>query len=517
MNPNNRTEGDLAAERIRQARANRDAGGTRDGSTIAAPILPSVSASDLISPTTRVTPPAPQLNTNDGSRTNALVAATASNTENFITAQSDEARKQRELAGLLGDQTFTGAAERERLNQEMGLPTNLARLTDIQTQLAERNTQSELNKARAVSGGAGAVQAERALTLEDRQAAIRNAGLAAEANILQGNIQTASTLINQAMSDYYSDRQLRNQNLITQLEFYSGIVDDQTQQLLDREKRAYEEDQARVQRVIQNVDAAISTGAATPEEIQKLTNPNVSDNERLALSQLIQAKGARQERDVNMAIKAEQLAKLREPVVATRETSVVDVGGNKQLVDTQTGEIIATFGPETSVDEIKQARDVHFVNTLVGLTTHPGMSKSVGTTRLGRWTPFTADVFTGDVSDFTGSVNNIVKKLTLTTFEEARARGVTFGAADKSEWDMLGQSATKIAQWTRERDDGSVYYDTSENNMKRELDLIANFAKMDALRKGTQPSEIGVLQMDDGTFWTQDSFGNYVQLNVNPQ
>jgi hypothetical protein len=326
------------------------------------------------------------------------------------------------------------------------------------------------------------------------------------------------------MTDYYADRSATNQSMINQLNYYSGIADGQTKQLLDQERRVYEADQAKIERTLATVDSALQSGAASPSEIKMLTNPNSTDSERLALAQLIQARGATEMRDLqtqsarmDMAVKAQQLAKLREPVIATRETSVVDVNGSKQLVDTQTGEVIATFGADVSTDEITQARDINYVTSIDSLKNHPGMAKAVGTTGLARWTPFKADVMTGQVSDFTGSVQNVVKKLTLYTYAEAKAKGMTFGAMDKSEWDTLGQSATKIAQWTRTREDGSVYYDTSEANMNKELDKISYFAKLDALRKGVSPADIGVLRQADGTYWTKNSDGTYTQLSVTTQ
>jgi hypothetical protein len=261
---------------------------------------PTVSASELTTPTTKVNPPAPTVNTNDGSRTNNLIQNTATNTQGFIQSESENAAKERELASLLGTQSVNGASERERMGKEFGLTDNLSRLTDIQTQLAQKNEKSALVKAEAVSGGAGAFQAERALTLEDRQNAIRTAGLAAEANVLQGNIETASTLINQAMSDYYSDRQINNQNLINQLNYYSGKVDSETQQLIDKEKRVYEEDQAKVKRVLDSVDDALASGAASVEDMRTLTNPRATDEDRLAVAQSVIAKGQAQMRDLEI-------------------------------------------------------------------------------------------------------------------------------------------------------------------------------------------------------------------------
>jgi hypothetical protein len=252
-----------------------------------ATVQPTVSANDLVNPAPAANPPAPAVNTNDGSRLNNLVGNVANNTQTFIQSQSEEATRARELAGLLGTQTFDGAGERERMGKELGVSDNLTRLTDIQTQLARQNTDSALTQTR-IAGAAGQTlgQAGREITQEDRENAIRTAGLAAEASVLQGNIETASTLINQAMSDYYQDRQLTNQNMIQQLDYFSSVADKQTAQLLEKEKRVYEEDQRQIEYVKSSVDAALKAGAS-PAEINQLVSPQTTEAEKLALAQKI--------------------------------------------------------------------------------------------------------------------------------------------------------------------------------------------------------------------------------------
>jgi len=103
---------------------------------------------------------------------------------------------------------------------------------------------------------------------------------------LQGNIETASTLINNAMTDYYSDRTLKNQNMIQQLEYFSGIADGETKQLLQKEQRGYEEDQAQIKYVKDSVNAALAAGAS-PAEINQLVSPDLSEADKLALAQKI--------------------------------------------------------------------------------------------------------------------------------------------------------------------------------------------------------------------------------------
>ncbi len=293
-------EGQEAANRIKEFRQNVDNGATtaEARATVRSNgprIQPSVSANEIANPPAAVQPPVPQVNTNDGFRTGNLIGNVATNTQGFIEAQSEEAAKAKELAGLLGNQTFDASGERERLGETYQLPANLSRLTDIQTQLAQRNTDSKLTQSR-IEGGAGQTlaQAGREVTQEQREAAIRDAGLAAEASVLQGNIETASTLINNAMSDFYQDRTLKNQNMIQQLDYFSGIADKQTAQLLETEKRKYEADQAAIVRAQSLVDNAVSSGYLSGAELQsvlKITDPTA----QAEMAQTMIARGIQKE------------------------------------------------------------------------------------------------------------------------------------------------------------------------------------------------------------------------------
>jgi hypothetical protein len=343
-------------------------------------------------------------------------------------------------------------------------------------------------------------------------------------DVTQGNLKGATEQVDKALKAVYDPIrlgiQMESQFLQNNMQLFTSAQSAAANARL----KVMEQEVAEIDRIQRSVDDAISSGATTPNEMYMLASPDTTNDERLALSQLIKARGAKDMRDLQMrsaqmdlAVKAEQLAKLRQPVVATRDTSVIDVNGTKQLVDTQTGEVIASFGADVSTNEVQQARDANFINTIDALKTHPGMSKAVGTTPLARWTPFKADVMTGQVSDFVGSIENVVKNLTLNTYAEAKEKGMTFGAMSEGEWEILGDSATKINSWRRERNDGSIYYDTSEKNMKKELDTLSNFGKMDVIRKGGNPADIGVIDLGNGTYATRNSDGSIYEFSVTPQ
>lgn len=241
----------------------------------------------------------------------SVVNAVANETQSFIQAQSEEATRLKQLreqqSMLMGEESLSSIYS--GLQDQYGITDNLKELKDVQLQLANNKTDSEIRQSR-IAGAAGQTynQGAREITQEQREQAIRDAGLAARAAVLQGNIETSTSLVNQAINLTYQDRTLRNQNLLNQINDLRGTVDQQTQQLLDKEQRKYEEDQANIQRVKDAVDAAMVSGAATSADIAQLTDPRLTDEQRLSLAQGIVARGATEERSLDMAAKRADIA-----------------------------------------------------------------------------------------------------------------------------------------------------------------------------------------------------------------
>jgi hypothetical protein len=222
----------------------------------------------------------------------------------IISAQTQEAadlKKRRQEFAELGELGTLSDFRTEQL-EEFGVPESTRQLKDIQLQLADIDTASDLTKTR-IEGAAGQTVrgAQREVTQEDRENAVRRSGLAAKASVIQGNIETATSLVDQAVTTTYQDRTLKNNNLLNQINDLSGTVDEQTQQLLDAEKARVEADQAAVQEVKDAVSLAMQSGAATPQEVSQLTDINATDASRLALAQSISARGATEDRELAVA------------------------------------------------------------------------------------------------------------------------------------------------------------------------------------------------------------------------
>lgn len=215
-------------------------------------------------------------------------------------------------------------------------------------------------------------------------------------------------------------------------------------------------------------------------------------------------------------VKIEQLNKLREKPEVLRSTNVIDQGGRKLLIDTQTGEVIQDFGvTSTGTDELKQAVTVEKIKAIDNLKAHKGLNSSVGPI-MGTRIPL-ADIF-GNKQDFIAGVEQLTKDLTLDNFLKAKENGATFGALTNAEWKIIGDSATKINTWKRGDKDatGTVaqvdHYDVSEDKFMDELDVISNYAKLDAYLKGAEPASIGLTVTPDGKVWAQNGDGSLSQL-----
>jgi hypothetical protein len=294
-------------------------------------VQPSVTATDLATPPPTPQPPVPTTPTVPD-RTKQIVSHVARDTQGFITAQTEEAAKARELAetyGALGDQGSLADLMKQQ-RQELGIDTNLKELKDIQLQLTDMDTASALTKTQ-IEGAAGQTigQAQREVTQEDRENAVRTSGLAARAAVLQGNINTATQLAKDTVDLAFKDRQLEAENLLNQINYYQGIVDDQTAQLLEEDKRQYEAELSRIEELKTNIANAMVNGASQAE-IAQLNDPTVDDATKLSMAQQITARGMNQIRNLEIAQMNASIANTYDQIASRAEQ-------NKALLGTLNG------------------------------------------------------------------------------------------------------------------------------------------------------------------------------------
>lgn len=262
----------------------------------------------------------------------------ARDTNGFLTAQTKEAEQLRQLEreqnALLGGETLGQLQERKLA--DLGVPKDLQELKDIQLQLADMDTESAVQQQRiAGAGGQTVTQGGREITLQQKENAIRQMGLAARASVLQGNIETATNLVNSAVATATSDRQFALNNLINQINQKQKQVDSQTAQLLEQDKRAYEAELKQIQDLKDAVNSAMESGSATSKDIQILTNPNISDEEKKALAQTIISRSASEMRNLDIAQKEASITASRESALTSRTNRIIDLAerGDQEAIN----------------------------------------------------------------------------------------------------------------------------------------------------------------------------------------
>lgn len=148
------------------------------------------------------------------------------------------------------------------------------------------------------------------------------------------------------------------------------------------------------------------------------------------------------------------------------------------------------------------------ISVLLGNT--KGLKASVGTTALfGRGGNYD---FGSARGEFQAGIQQLTSQLTLDNLISAKARGATFGALSQGELNILAGGATKLNTWAKKDKNGNIVgFKTSEANVRRELDKIANFAKKDFILKGGDPATVGAQVLPDGV-WVQNSDGSFTKL-----
>jgi hypothetical protein len=273
-------------------------------------IKPTIKAADLASTPPPLTTPPPPVQPNIPTNTNLMVQNVARDVNGLITAQTEEAKRAKELAtefGALNNQGSMSDLFMEQ-RQTLGIDDNMRELKDIQLQLTDIDTGSKLTETR-IEGAAGQTlgQAQREVTQEQRENSVRTSGLAARAAVLQGNIQTATQLARDTVNMAFQDRTLKAQNLLNQLNYYQGVTDKQTAQLLEQDKRQYEAELATIKELKDNIANAMVSGA-TQAEISQLNSPDLDDASKLALAQSITARGSNEMRGLDMEAKRADIA-----------------------------------------------------------------------------------------------------------------------------------------------------------------------------------------------------------------
>jgi len=413
-----------------------------------------VSASNLTTPPASVSLPSPQQPTQPSQFVQTLAPAIQSGSQGvqslqqqFIQSQSEEAQQRNDVLNRLLSfdgtdqaQTFESAFQKSvRGLTGQNSEDFIRQLNDANTSLA--TLQGKFRSAeQATSAAQGQTKRFEGVQLNelDRQKAVEVGNQALLVQALQGNFETARQIALDTANFAQEDRKLELDNLTRQYDALTGIVDAQTQQLLDQEKIKIETEKAQIERTQNLVDSAIVAGMATVEEMQYLTSTQVSDTEKQRIAMEIINRGARSDRFAS---------------------SGSGSGSGEDMVastDAQAQAIIA---------------DLSIVSGLLADT--QGLNKAVGTRKTNRGV-----TRRGAGEDFVSKLDNLLSSGVLKQISDAKAMGVTFGALSEGELTLIANASNAINNSVERDKNGRVVgYKTSEQNMRNNLKVIEDNLK----------------------------------------
>lgn len=191
------------------------------------------------------------------------------------------------------------------------------------------------------------------------------------------------------------------------------------------------------------------------------------------------------------------------------DTEIVDVGGRKFLINSDTGATIREIAAGGKADDTKRLENLDSIETIKAIQVHSAFDNAVG--------PQLFKIFTRGYSpaktDFIGEVEKLVDNLNLNKLIEAKGRGATFGALSDNELRVLASAATKIGTWRKKNDEGEVVgYNVQQKNFRKELDRIASLTKRAYILSGYAPEDVGAIETDDGKVWAQNYDGSLTEI-----
>lgn len=453
-------------------------------------IEPVTSATDLVAPQAPVQVPPPVVAPVPDM---TMVQSVTDNTNEIITAQTEEAKRLNELRSeyaALGEQ----ASQQEMFTQgiqDLGVPENVRRQRDVQLQLNKLAEQSGLAQV-GIAGAAGQTvgQAGREITQEQREASVRSSALAAEASILQGNIETATSLVGQSVDFAYRDQMTRNENMINQINAFQGVVDDQTAQLLTQEARRYEKENFDMQQAVSSVNSAVATGFASQEDVATMTALSGDPKAQKEFADKILAKASRTQymnalaathaASARAAAEAGDEVKGAAAAKAVSAQSALDV---LQVIKNNPLGIKAIAGSNflgrTALSAAGEAITKGFIGGTgagaLGGSVLPGAGTVAGGA-LGGVTGAVAGAGAGTFqaskqrADVASALGYLVNSGTFSEMRRLREGGVTFGSLTEGERIAIGKAADALFSALAVADDGAVTgVKSSEENFNRLL------------------------------------------------
>lgn len=458
----------------------------------------------LAGKTATTTPQGTTTSTTGTSPTNAPIDAVSQYKTNFEQSQSDLMGALANAQGqtTLQDQAYSGTVDPAK--QE---------LNTINQQINEVSLASRRRKEALLTiPGITKEQAQDKLNEIDRQDTSKLADLAIIQMAKQGQYDSAKEIADRKVSALIEEQKIKidtlkfvydnNKELFTKAEQRQFEVAQ-----ADRERKLNQEEK-RLQEVNAIALSALESGAPASVVTKMFNAKTLAEATKLG-GQYVGALD-RQVKLANIAQSNASTARIYADIAKDRATEQAKKAG-----------VVLT--------PVSAARIQGEVSSLNNLATSSGIKGAVGTSfatrrttgffgNLGRTLTLgnlqgVKGTVTGETSNFIAGVEQLREQSTLDKLVEAKASGATFGALSDGERQTLAAAASRLGTWAIKDNTGKVVaYNTSEKEMKKELDTINNFKKLDYIYRGGNIADVGVIQTPDGRFATQNSDGTYTIL-----
>lgn len=262
-----------------------------------------VTGDDLMTEQTPIDLGQPEIEENPLPGAQAVAQSALQNAQNDLSTavteeQERQAALQNDISGLMADEQpdFTGRVTSTL--DRLGTPDAFNGLRQATERLNALNTQFDLGNVELQgAGGQETGTLQREVTQNERERAVRTKGAAAQVELLRGNIELAQSIARDASNDAFRQRQLRLNNLNSQLDRVSKSLTAKESDQFELQKKKIEQEQEELNAAKEDVATAIATGAASDQELETLSNDNLPVAERQALAQTIQGRAAQQTRE----------------------------------------------------------------------------------------------------------------------------------------------------------------------------------------------------------------------------
>lgn len=246
-----------------------------------------ITAEKLANPSPRVKVPLPKVPRDPQTFVDNLEPVMKQSNDGLIRANTREAKQREDVLGrLTGMGDLNSKDTYDQAFKENQGDKYLQEFTDANTALATLQGKFRTGK-QAVSNAKGQSQVFEGIQTSEvgRQEAVQVGNQAILVQALQGNVETARQIALDTTRFATEDRAAKLQSLMAQYDALNGIVVGQEAQLVETARIEAQREYEQLQRTQATIDAAIQSGGATVDEMQKMADPNLSDDQKMSLAQ----------------------------------------------------------------------------------------------------------------------------------------------------------------------------------------------------------------------------------------